>query len=189
MPPHPSHSSSGMKARASASRTLQGRLVDRRGPVRDSLEWRGFGGRSWLTWVWNDGGDSRGRSAVTNSGAGASAELLAAGRTLARQEVTVRAKFSRQLRRSVGRRAVAGDAIEGLAEEHGCHPVSVVMWAAVVRVEMPEPPPLPHPGRSGHPEVLRRVVVQEHAAGRTASEVGQRHGVSAATVSAWSRIS
>ena len=99
----------------------------------------------------------------------------------------MRAKFPREVRLKIGRAAIAGVKIEDLAAEHGCHPASVVMWAAAARQLSPEPQPLPHPGSAGHPDVLRRVVVAEYAAGATAEKVGRRHGVSAATVGAWSR--
>lgn len=99
----------------------------------------------------------------------------------------MRATFPRELRLEIGREAVSGGKIEQLADKYGCHPASVVMWAAAVREGSEEPLPLPHPGSAGHPAVLRRIVTEEYAAGATAEEVGHRHGVSAATVGAWSR--
>lgn len=65
----------------------------------------------------------------------------------------VKPKFPRALRREIGQRAVEGVALGDLAERYGCHE------AAAVREDSDVRQPLPHPGRAGHPEALRRLAV------------------------------
>lgn len=75
--------------------------------------------------------------------------------------------------------------MDELAEEVGCHPRSVVHWAAKARAAMDNPPALPPPGRRGHPPALK-AVVNDELARAPATEVAARHGLSPETVRRWS---